>query len=384
MTAGSRQPHEDGPMSELQISLLAIGALVILVVFAYNKWQERKLARSAQESFASRHEDVLLDTSGKTAGKDLTAKRTSGSQSEPAHASAARVPEDRPRIEPVMDALPRATEQAKAPTGDAILDYVIEIAFPEAVPGDLITSTSELALLPRARWEGLVPDTGTGGWQVIESSGSHLRVRAALQMVSRQGVIQQRDLELFDSAVTDTAQRLGGAVSANDPAVALARARELDAFCGDVDVQIALHLVSRDGVPFAGTKLRGLVEAAGMVLGPDRQFHFRNDDGFILYSLANKEAQAFQAESMRDLTTRGVSLLLDVPRTPGGTASFRAMVALAQRLAQSLDAAIIDDNGNPLGERAFEAIAAQLTALYGSMQERGISAGSPTALRLFS
>jgi FtsZ-interacting cell division protein ZipA len=369
-------------MSELQISLLAIGALVILAVFAYNKWQERKLARSAQESFGSRHEDVLLNASAEAGSKDLTAKRTSGSQSEPAHASEARVPGDRPRIEPVMDALPRATEQAEEPAEDAILDYVIEIVFADAVPGDLITSTSELAQLPRARWEAFMLDTGR--WQVIEVAGSHRRVRAALQIVSRQGAIQQRDLEMFGSAVADTAQRLGGTVSASDPAAALARARELDAFCGDVDVQIAIHLVSRDGVPFPGTKLRGLAEAAGMSLGADRQFHLRNDDGLILYSLANKEAQAFQAENMRELVTRGVSLLLDVPRTPGGTASFRAMVALAQRLAQSLDAAIIDDNGNPLGDRAFEAIAAQLTALYGSMQERGISAGSPTALRLFS
>ena len=367
-------------MSELQISLLAIGILVILVVFAFNKWQERKLARAARESFGSRHEDVLLHASTEAAGRDLTAKRAPASQ--PAPTGDTRAPGDRARIEPVMDASPHTTEAADEPTGDAILDYAIEIAFADAVPGDLITSTSELALLPRARWEGFTPDTGR--WQVIEAAGSHRRVRAALQMVSRQGAIQQRDLALFGSAVADTAQRLGGTVSAADPAAALVRARELDAFCGDVDIQIAIHLVSRDGVPFAGTKLRGLAEAVGMSLGTGAQFHLRNEDGLILYSLANKEAPAFQAENMREVATRGVSLLLDVPRTPGGTASFRAMVALAQRLAHGLDAAIIDDNGNVLGERAFETIATQLTALYGSMEDRGIPAGSPTALRLFS
>ena len=121
-----------------------------------------------------------------------------------------------------------------------------------------------------------------------------------------------------------------------------------------------------------------------MSLGADKQFIFRDEDGLVLYSLANKEAQAFQAENMRDISTRGISLLLDVPRAPGGTASFRATVLLAQRLSQSLNAAIIDDNGNPLGDRAFDAIATQLAALYRTMEARGVAAGSPAALRLFS
>lgn len=371
-------------MSELQISLLAIGALVILAVFAYNKWQERKLARGAEDNFRSRHEDVLLKRPGTAANPDSSATRTSDLRPTPAHPVDQREAGELPRIEPVIRTQVGAPVEtvtltlAPAP----ILDYVIDIDFAESVQGDLITSTSELALLPRARWDGFTQDTML--WQTIRADVLYQRVRAGLQMVSRQGVIQLRDLELFSAAVSATGQRLGGAVSAADPVAALAHARELDTFCGEVDVQIAIHLVSRDGVSFAGTKLRALAEAAGMSLGTDKQFSYRNDDGLIQYSLANKEAQAFQAEVMRDLSTRGVSLLLDVPRAPGGTASFRAMVILAKRLSQSLDAAIIDDNGNALGERAFDAIATQLAALYRSMEARGISAGSAIALRLFS
>lgn len=368
-------------MSELQISLLAIGALVILVVLVYNKWQERRLERSAQEGFRSGHEDVLL----KRADKDAI----HGAGADPANAAPALAPplglrpsDDESRIEPVMHTPMGATAQTVLATPDAGLDYVIEITFGEPVAGDLITSTSALALLPRARWEGLRADAGL--WASLEASVTYTRVRASLQMVSRQGVRQQRDLELLGTAVTDTAQRLGGVLSGADPLAAYAGARELDIFCGEVDVQIALHLVSRDGVPFAGTKLRGLAEAAGMSLGTDKQFSFRNDDGLVLYCLVNKEAEPFHVEGMRELSTRGVSLLLDVPRVPGGATSFHSMVKLAQRLSQGLDAAIVDDNDKLLGERAFEAIAAQLSPLYARMEARGIAAGSPTALRLFS
>jgi FtsZ-interacting cell division protein ZipA len=370
-------------MSELQISLLAIGALVIVAVFGYNKWQERKLARGADASFRSRHEDVLLKRPVKPLLPDEDTGRADDQLRRGANTDAADSVAS--RIEPVMHSAPPAASPPVAvpETAASELDYVVTIDFTDPVPGDLITSTSELAALPHARWEGFAQVAQL--WQSIDPGETYQQVRAVMQMVSRQGMVQQRDLALFNTAALDTAQRLGGSVSATGADEAFAAARALDAFCGDVDVQIAIHLVSRDGTPFAGTKLRALAEAAGMSLGPaDRQFSLVDDDGLTVYSMVNKEAQVFQAEAMREISTRGISLLLDVPRAPGGTASFRAMVMLAQRMSTTLNAAIVDDNGNPLGDRAFDAIATQLAALHRTMEERGIAAGSPSALRLFS
>ena len=47
-------------MSELQISLLAIGALVVAGVLIYNRVQERGAKHAAERSFRSGHDDVLL------------------------------------------------------------------------------------------------------------------------------------------------------------------------------------------------------------------------------------------------------------------------------------------------------------------------------------
>jgi hypothetical protein len=369
-------------MSELQISLLAIGALVIVAVVAYNKLQERKIARGTEDRFRSRHEDVLLNRSRSAASDNGGATHSAGFAEAEPRSMRLGDGDESVRIEPMLHAPKESSQVADLAPAATAIDYVIGIEFETPVGGDLISSTSELAVLHRAGWEGL--DAETMLWQKVHAGAQYQRARGVLQIVSRQGMIQQRDLEAFTEAVFDTAQRLGGTATAEDAATVLVRARELDAFCGDVDVQIAIHLVSRDGVAFAGTKLRGLAEAAGMALGADRQFSFRDEDGRVVFSMANKEEPAFQSDSMREISTRGVSLLLDVPRAPGGVASFRAMVLAAQRLSQSLNAAIIDDNGNPLADRSFEAIAAQLAVLYRNMDERGIAAGSPTALRLFS
>ena len=47
-------------MSDLQLGLLGIGVIVVVAVIAYNKWQEFKLKRRAETTFASSHHDVLF------------------------------------------------------------------------------------------------------------------------------------------------------------------------------------------------------------------------------------------------------------------------------------------------------------------------------------
>jgi hypothetical protein len=51
-------------MSDLQIALTALGALVIGCVIAYNRIQENRFRRRAQETFSRDHGDPLLDAPG--------------------------------------------------------------------------------------------------------------------------------------------------------------------------------------------------------------------------------------------------------------------------------------------------------------------------------
>ena len=51
-------------MSDLQIGLLAVGALVVVGVLAYNGLQERRARRAVERAFGSSHPDVLMSEPG--------------------------------------------------------------------------------------------------------------------------------------------------------------------------------------------------------------------------------------------------------------------------------------------------------------------------------
>jgi FtsZ-interacting cell division protein ZipA len=167
-----------------------------------------------------------------------------------------------------------------------------------------------------------------------------------------------------------------------DPASALAKARELDRFCGEIDIRIAVHIVS-DAAPLAGTQLAGIAKAAGFRLDePDGKFRLPDEAGRIICALANFEPTPLNIDGLSALSTRGVTLELDVPRVPRG--AFTRFRQSAQMFARELKARVVDDNREPVGPAAFDAIGAQLQAVHASMEARGIAPGGALALRLFS
>ena len=178
------------------------------------------------------------------------------------------------------------------------------------------------------------------------------------------------------------AASVGALATVPDPASALAKARELDRFCGEVDIRVAVHVMS-ESAPLSGTQLAGVAKAAGFRLDePDGKFRLRDEAGRVICALANFEPTPLAIDGLNSLSTRGVTLELDVPRTPyGAFARFRDS---AQAFARGLKARIVDDNREPLGPAAFDAIGAQLQAVHRSMEARGIAPGGALARRLFS
>jgi FtsZ-interacting cell division protein ZipA len=348
-------------MNELQLSLLGIGVLVIAGVIVYNRLQEARLRRKSEEAFGSRHEDVLLGAQG-------ALRRADGSAD---------------RIEPVLSEASGRTSPAGS-TLDPGIDFIATLQAHELVTGEAISAAIVDSLDRPAKtvtWEGYSRQTTT--WEPLGAAGEYETLRAGLQLVDRKGAASQKDLSDFSTMVQAVAEAIGASCTLPEPAVALERAQRLDALCADVDVQIGLNLVAR-GSSFAGTKIRAFAEAHGLVLEAGGRFCRRDDAGLELYSLCNAELPAFSAEGMKTLATRGLTLLFDVARAPGGIAAFDRYAELARVLAETLSAGIVDDNRRPLDEAGLNRIRAQLQALYASMEQQGISAGSQLALRLFS
>lgn len=376
-------------MSDLQLSLIGLGLALVVAVFAYNKWQERKHRKMAEGVFRGNHPDVLLGRK----------------QVEPAE----RGEPDEERMEPAIQApthegeaeADRATARSDLPAeegdmrdagepsealADPAIDCVVRFESAELIGGPYLWQAQHQAMGKLTKplcWCGL--NERTGGWERLTANGAsdYRRLRVALQLADRRGPLSDNELTIFLNGLQRLADEFLAVADLPTRNDVLARAAEIDRFCASVDIQIGVNIVSA-GVPFAGTKLRGLCEAAGMTLGEDGMFSIADDAGETLYSLSNLEAVPFAAEELKAVSTHGVTFTLDVPRVSGGPRVFDRMIVLAKQFAESLGGTLVDDNRAPLADSALDVIHDKIVEVEQRMAEQGLVAGGAQALRLFS
>lgn len=400
-------------MSDLQISLLGIGAIVIAGVFAFNRFQERKFRRIADAHFKSKDDDVLLDGTANPEKSSLHIDEI--------------VPKEEWRIEPKFEPVeptfkqphnepkwlhetieePRQEEEpvpppveepkfkpqhqphkepANSQPADDGIAYVATLQAGETIiTEDIALLLQQFSALGKpVHWSG--QHMQTGAWEEISPAhpGEYEKIRVSLQLADRKGHISEMQLDMFCDGIQNIAADLQALMDCPEKQPALQRAIELDDFCAEVDVLIGLNVLSHNGETLPATKIRAQAEAAGMKLQADGSFHLLNDDGISLYSLSNHDEIPFSADNIKHMVTHGVTFLFDVPRAPGGIHTFNSMVTLAKQVAHSLNGDLVDDNRNKLDEKSITTIRQQLSNIYVKMDARHISAGSQRALNLFS
>lgn len=419
-------------MSDLQLALLALGALIIAAVVLFNWWQERKIRHETLSRFEPPADDSLLDdfhidpqavsdidsveeigietvqeipdaeadllSPGTVAADDewdpATTAGISAEDDPPATDSTSDVP-----IEEITDASVAVAgeppvEKPASPTSplelpancDLRIDLVAMMR--SASPVDAGILVRKLLPLPEfdryTQWFGRNAD---GDWcSLADETGpdSVTEVACALQLADRSGPISQGALQDFQATIEQLASSHGAAVEWLGEANPWQYAFQLDQFCIGVDVMVGLHVVQSGNGPFAGTKLRGLAEAGGMKLHEDGQFHYETETGETQFVLVDQDKRPFSVEMLRTAFVRGFSLQLDVPRVSNCIETFNQMVLLARQMESALRGILVDDNQRALGDADIEKIRQQLRSICVRMEERGIHPGSPTALRLFS
>jgi len=356
------------PMSDLQIALVAIGLVVVGGVYAFNGWQERKLRQRLQQAFEGERDDALLKA-----------------PREEDHAGTQALPRIEPRIgEAAVDA---AVPAAGAAGGaDTAIEFVALLRAGQPV-GDaaLRELLSQLAMFGKpARVFGR--DAGGSAWRLLDR-GSHAgcsELQAALQLVNRSGPVHAPQLNGFCDALREWAARHSAVAECGDTAAALEAARDLDAFCGEMDVAIGVNVVAPAGAAFSGEQVASAAAAAGFILEPDGLFHLHDGSGHTLFTLENHETEPFSAGRLAAMQTGGLTLLLDVPRIADGVGALDRMAQTGATLAATLGGELVDDNRNPLQQAGLNRIRQQLQDIHAAMAAREIAAGSPRALRLFA
>jgi len=348
-------------MSELQLGLLAIGAGVIASVFFYNKWQERQYRRKADSGLAPSREDVLLREGG---------------------------PPD--RVEPVLG--PLDTEptdrvalaaHASIPVLSDHVDLVVPIEMAEEVSGgEVLQAVAEIFQYRSrfAQWEGF--DETTQSWGALRPDQEYSMMRAGLQLSDRRGAASVEEIAAFGAAVEKTAAALGALATVPDAESAAARAAELDRFCSDVDIRVAVHVVTGQ-TPFPDDQMREFADIAGFEFDSEEgSFRRRDGTGRILCTLERSKSPSDQTGGAGAAAAPGLTLELDVPRS--ANEDFDQFRYLAEQLARRIGGRIVDDNGQALGPAAFDAIRDRIRNVHRNMEVRGIDPAGGLALRLFS
>ena len=89
-------------------------------------------------------------------------------------------------------------------------------------------------------------------------------------------------------------------MQAPDVAAEAARAEALDRLCADLDVQIGLTVLKTDGAMIAGTRLRGVAEAAGFRLAPGGRFDWvQEETGACCTRCRTCRDEPFTADTLR-------------------------------------------------------------------------------------
>ena len=218
-----------------------------------------------------------------------------------------------------------------------------------------------------------------------------IKISCSLQLADRAGAASRNTINRFQLAVETLGLDINAHVEWQGAGDALVAAKDIDAFCIEVDKTIGFHLVHGESGAFTGTKLRGLAEAQGLMLASDGTFKFFDKDvssgesqlqpSFVMF---NRDDYPFSPDMLRTSVVKGITFQLDIPHVKHCTEAYSQMVHVAKQMEHGLNALLVAENNKTLGDIQIEKIRQQLKVIHATMLTRGIVPGSDNAFRLFS
>ncbi|MDZ4200887.1 MAG: cell division protein ZipA C-terminal FtsZ-binding domain-containing protein [Gallionella sp.] len=386
-------------MSELQAALLAIGFGMIVAVYVFGWWQQRKYRRKFGTAFKASHADALYRESP-TKAVPLDESDDEIFLTPQSEEVQLEEEEAVPVMEPAIEEIPTAPSQqtpvsdfsgVEATDGpcsllDARSDFIIELTLgepsPAAVLGGLWQRKFDFGKPLQVCGLGL----NNRQWEraIAESQSLYVRFRIGLQMVDRSGAISVAKLGDFRDLVLGIAKQIKADSAVPDVHETHRYAVELDTFCAEVDQMVGINLVPPGERLIPGAKIAQAASLLGLTLEADGAFHALDTHGHTLFNLINRDSKPFQHHTLETSGTAGITLLLDVPRVEHPGSQFDSMLAAAHELARELQANLVDDRGVSLSDHGLELIRGQIGAVETRMSEYGIAPGSAQARRLFS
>lgn len=409
------------PFSALQVSIIGAGILLVVAVLIFNWWQLRRARQrleAPERSSSSHTQGTSVGDATDRVEPTLQAQVQPKADALPADGVAVFRPGamDEDFIPPPIEVLARSPleqdhandaeplgstttlppdkafpDAAMLPTNlaalagpDAEIESIIRIQAVKPVGAGALAAGLHARLGKRVRWFGRGANEARWVPLASDTKGAFSEIAACLLLADRNGAASAAQVETFARVVGEIATQLPAAIQLPDLGNEVQRAETLDRLCADVDVQVGLSVRKSGDTSIAGTRLRGVAEAAGFTLTPAGQFVFHQDDTEVVnFTLENMRSEPFSAETLRLSATDGIVLLLDVPQVPDPPRIFDQMKLVGKRLATTLGGELVDDNRRPLDDASLLAIRRQVEGATLALTRVGIEPGSPRARALF-
>lgn len=266
-----------------------------------------------------------------------------------------------------------AVEPPVQPLLSELCDCIVEIPLRSAWPGERL-----IALAQRFRRAGAKPVAIEGRragasadqWGALSASRQYEALRAGILLANRHGPLNAMEYSEFVTGVQTIADAVSALADTPDMAAVLARARDLDATCAQLDAQIGLNVEAPEALGPA--QLAALAAPLAIVERGSNRYARLGDQGEVVFSVALAD------------TPNRLTFLLDVPRSSPDSDAWGRMLDAARACAQHLGGRLVDDGGRPLADSSLAQIGRQLVQRYESLEAIGVPAGSALALRVFN
>lgn len=359
-------------MSDLQLALIAAGAVAIVLVVIYNAVVERRARTRAEKAFGAQPPDALFDKSDERREPTMGALAP-GEPVEAPPGNAVAAP--RSAVDELQaDAGPTAQVSNRIDTVAVILaDDPVMAEQVEELERTLRSHTTPVHV------EGIVDEQ----WQPVAASTrrSWRELRVGLQLANRRGPQLQDEIEAFNGAIAEFAASVNAVSQREAPTAAAARARELDQFAASADIEVAVNVTGQFGATFSIARVKQLAMEHGLSESVTGELVRYGADG----------APEFEIRRFDDMNAKpsaayytGLTFALDVPLAADPAAAFTDMVRLAEEFARALGGQLVDDKRRAFTEQGIASILRSVEEVHRDMEAHGIAAGSALAHRLFS
>lgn len=414
-------------MNSLQIGLIAIGAVVVALLFLWHWWQSRRADRpqkitrpepqetarapapapvrspvapvqaaTAPEPLYQRVEPTLDVREAGVWVQAVNEKKPHDSTFDERHDVhvEAVASEVEPELPPVAEYVAPPVEQRAASASPVAPPKLrsewpfderlhVHASFVNLTGGPFDAAPFVAAAGRAAAWVRLFRQSP---WEPYDAThvGSVQQLVLALPLASRQGPIEAQDMDAWQFVLSELSTAQGCEAHFHGFRDAPRRAAELDGFLAAVDIMPHVYLVKKDGGHWTGTRLRGTLEANGFRLQSDGRFayHEIETDAVIFHAVDGFE-RPFTPERLRSEAITALRFSIEPVRLTYPMVRYDSFRQSLRALSKLLDADLKSSDGELLDDPKFAAMRDEVKTAMDAIIGAGIEPGSDTARSLF-